>query len=71
MAKIKDTPNLPGSSRMQMPSTSNGFMRSQITEYAGLKNGKATANIKGGGVSSRITNAAKGKTGMKGSNPYC
>ena len=52
----KDIPNLPGSSRMQMPSTS----------------GNSVPKIKGasGPVSKRLVSGAKGK-GMKGSNPYC
>ena len=56
MANSKNTPNLPGSSRMQMPSTS----------------GNSVPKIKGasGPVSKRIVSSAKGR-GMKGSNPYC
>jgi len=69
MAKSKDTPNLPASSRMQMPTT-GGSLSKEITEYGGMKGGKATASIKQGGVASKITGAAKGKSGMKGSNPY-
>jgi len=69
MAKIKDTPNLPASSRMQMPTT-GGSLSKETTEYGGLKNGKATASVKSGGVASKITGTAKGKSGMKGSNPY-
>lgn len=57
MAKEKDTPNLPGSSRMQMPSTS--------VESSGIKL-KADSN----GVTSKVTKAASGK-GMAGKNPYC
>lgn len=45
MAKTKDTPNLPGSSRMQMPSTGDK-LGSAITEKGGMKSGKATAAIK-------------------------
>ena len=71
MANTKDTPNLPGSSRMQMPNTGGSGTNSLIKEVGGLKNGKATAAIKGGSVSSKVIGAAKGKTGMKNSNPYC
>lgn len=56
MAKEKNTPNLPGSSRMQMPSTS--------VKSTGIKlkpNSKTVTN--------RVTSAASGK-GMKGSSPY-
>jgi hypothetical protein len=69
MAKITATPNLPASSRMQMPTT-GGNLSKEISKYGGMKNGKATASIKQGGVASKITSTAKGKTGMKGSNPY-
>ena len=53
---MKSTPNLPGSSRMQMPSTS----------------GNAVPKIKGasGPVSKRLVSGAKGK-GMKSKNTYC
>jgi hypothetical protein len=56
MAKVKDTPNLPGSSRLQGPSTS----------------GNSTPGITGasGPISKKVMASAKGK-GMKGSNPYC
>lgn len=64
MAKIKDTPNLPGSSRMQMPST-GGSMGKAITEYGGLKSSK------GGSTTSKVMSAAKAGKSMKGSNPYC
>jgi hypothetical protein len=57
MAKEKDTPNLPGSSRMQMPSTS--------VSSSGIKL-KPDSN----GVTSKVTKAASGK-GMVGKNPYC
>lgn len=70
MAKTKDVPNLPASSVMQMPNT-GGSLSKQISEYGGMKSGKATASVKSGGVSSKIIRNAKGKTGMKGSNPYC
>lgn len=64
MAKVKDTPNLPGSSRMQMPSTGDK-LGSKIT----ISNGKASAAVKAGGAASLVSKA-KGKTGMKSSNPY-
>jgi hypothetical protein len=57
MAKEKDTPNLPGSSRMQMPSTGQGGI-----------NGGIKTNSKG--TSKRVLNDASGK-GMKKTNPYC
>lgn len=57
MAKEKDTPNLPGSSRMQMPSTS--------VASSGIK-----IKANGNGVTSKVTKAASGK-GMAGKNPYC
>lgn len=60
MAKTKDTPNLPGSSRMQMPMSSGNSMVSS----------KTTAQIKSSGHSTKIVSAAKGKTGIKKSNPY-
>ena len=53
----KDTPNLPGSSRMQMPSTS--------VASSGIKL-KADTNS----VTRKVTKAASGK-GMGGKNPYC
>jgi hypothetical protein len=56
MAKVKDTPNLPGSSRMQNPSTSGN----SVPKITGAS----------GPVSKRVMSSAKGK-GMKGSNPYC
>lgn len=60
MAKTKDTPKLPSSSKMQMPSTGGGLGK-KIAEVGGMKGGKP---------SSRMTSSAKGKTGMKGSSPY-
>ena len=53
---MKDTPNLPGSSRMQMPMSSGNNTPLKIK-----------ANSKG--VTSTVTKAAAGK-GMKKSNPY-
>jgi hypothetical protein len=57
MAKVKDTPNLPGSSRMQMPMSSGNNTPLKI-------------KADGSGVSKKITASASGK-GMKGTNPYC
>ncbi len=57
MAKVKDTPNLPGSSRMQMPMSSGNNTPLKI---------KADSN----GVTRKVTKAASGK-GMGGKNPYC
>jgi hypothetical protein len=53
----KDTPNLPGSSRMQMPATSGNNTPLKI-------------KADGSGVTRKIMVAAKGK-GMSGKNPYC
>jgi len=69
MAKVKDTPNLPGSSRMQMPSTGDK-LGSKLSNSGGIANGKASAAIKAGGAASLVSKT-KGKTGMKSSNPYC
>lgn len=52
---MKAKPNLPGSSRMQMPSTGNGNPR----KLGGSKT-----------VTNKVMASAKGK-GMKGTNPYC
>jgi hypothetical protein len=57
MAKVKDTPNLPGSSRMQMPMTSG-------------KNTPLKIKADGSGATHKVTTAAKG-TGLKKKNPYC
>jgi hypothetical protein len=70
MAKIKDVPNLPASSRLKPPTTSNS-LDGLIKEHGGLKGGKAASIVKAGGVASKIVGTAKGKTGMKNSNPYC
>lgn len=69
MAKVKDTPNLPGSSRMQMPSTGDK-LNGLTSEHGGMAKGKASGVVKAGGVASLVSKA-KGKAGMKGSNPYC
>jgi hypothetical protein len=60
MAKQKDTPNLPASSRMQMPSGSGG-------NITGITGG---INKSGKGVAKRVLAAANG-TGLKTKNPYC
>ena len=57
MAREKDTPNLPGSSRMQMPMSSGNNTPLKI---------KASTN----GATRKVTKAASGK-GMGGKNPYC
>jgi len=57
MAKEKNTPNLPGSSRMQMPSTTGG-------------NKKLSINQNSKGATSKVVSGVKGK-GMKGTNSYC
>ena len=54
----KATPNLPMSSRMQIPSTSGGKMNGIVKETGGMK-GKV------GSVTKKVMAAAKGK-GMKG-----
>jgi hypothetical protein len=64
MAKIKATPNLPKSSVMQPPVTANGT--SGIIKEKGGMSGASK------GVSKRVMSlASKGKSPMKGSNPYC
>jgi len=62
MAKEKDTPNLPGSSRMQMPSTGGNGTNGLIKETNGMLGSSK-------GTSKRILNAASG-TGLKKANPY-
>ena len=57
MAKEKNTPNLPGSSRMQMPSS-------------GGSTPKLAINQNSKGATSKVMASAKGK-GMKSSNSYC
>jgi len=63
MANQKDTPNLPASSRMQMPS-GNGGTGSLIRETGGMMSGNSN------GATRKTTKAASGK-GMAGKNPYC
>ena len=63
MAREKDTPNLPGSSRMQMGTSEGSATNGIIKETGGMLAG-------GKGTSKRVLNSASGK-GMKGSNPYC
>jgi hypothetical protein len=53
----KDTPNLPGSSRLQAPTTTGGNKRLSINQ-----------NSKG--ATSKVMSGAKGK-GMKSNNSYC
>jgi hypothetical protein len=60
MAKTKSTPNLPASSRMQMPS-GGGNLNSKIKETGGMKGGK--------GASSKVMAGAKGK-GMAKKKAY-
>jgi hypothetical protein len=62
MAKVQDTPNLPGSSRLQGPSTSGKSTNGLIAEHGGMKGGSK-------GTSKRVLNAASG-TGLKKPNPY-
>lgn len=68
MAKNKAIPSLPGSSRMQMPMTTD--MTSGIIKETGGMKGKAISAVKSGSVASKLVGTAKGKTGMKGMNPY-
>lgn len=64
MAKTKATPNLPKSSVMQMPVGSGGTS-SLIKEKGGMAGSSK-------GVAKRVMSlASKGKSPMKGSNPYC
>jgi hypothetical protein len=69
MPSVKATPNLPASSRMQMPST--GDKVGDKLSGSNIKNGKATAMVKQGGVAKKVVGSSKGKIGVKGSNPYC
>ena len=63
MAKVKDIPNLPGSSRLKGPSTSGNSTNGLIKEHGGMaKNSN--------GATHKVTTAAKG-TGLKKKNPYC
>lgn len=59
---MKDTPNLPGSSRMQMASTGGNSTNGLIKETGGMASGSK-------GTSKRVLGAATGK-GMNKSNPY-
>lgn len=63
MAKEKDTPNLPGSSRMQMPSTGGNGTNGLIKEVGGMKGVSE-------GPSKKIVKTA-GTGGLKRRNPYC
>jgi hypothetical protein len=69
MAKTKAIPTLPGSSRMQMPSTS--ISASSVASGKGAMKGKAISDVKSGGVATKLVGHLKGKKGMKGMNPYC
>lgn len=51
----KDTPNLPGSSRLQAPSTTGG-------------NKKLAINQNSKGATNKVTASGKG---LKSTNPYC
>ena len=62
MAKEKNTPNLPGSSRMQMPSTGGNSTNGLIKETGGMSSGSK-------GTSKRVLSSASG-TGLKKANPY-
>ena len=64
MAKEKNSPNLPGSSRMQMPSPGSGSSSTNglIKEKGGMASGSK-------GTSKRVLSAASG-TGLKKKNPY-
>lgn len=64
MAKIKDVPNLPASSRLKAPITSNS-LDGLIKEHGGM------TNIGGSkGITKKVMAAANG-TGLKTKNPYC
>lgn len=63
MANQKDTPNLPASSRMQMPSGGGSGTSTLIREDGGLKGNTS-------GATRKVMKAASGK-GMGGKNPYC
>ena len=54
---------------MQMPST--GDKVGDKLSGSNIKNGKATAVVKQGGVAKKVVGSSKGKIGVKGSNPYC
>jgi len=58
MAKTKSTPNLPASSRMQMPSGNGGNMKGVVKEVGGMAG-------KTGSVTKRVMSAAKGKSMIK------
>ena len=58
----KNTPNLPGSSRLQGPSTTDNTRVS--VKIAGGMSGS------GKGTTQKVLNIAKGK-GMKSNNSYC
>jgi hypothetical protein len=60
MASQKNTPNLPASSRMQMPSGGMGTISKERSNMSSSSNG----------TSKRILNSASGG-GLKTKNPYC
>lgn len=62
MSKVQSTPNLPGSSRMQMPSTGGTGTNGLIKETSGM-------NKKSSGASKKLMASASGK-GMGKSSPY-
>ena len=59
---MKDTPNLPASSRMQMPNGNGGNI--SMAKKVGTMSGKSN------GTANRVLGAASG-TGLKSKNPYC
>jgi len=63
MASQKNIPNLPASSRMQMPSGGGSGTSTLIKGDGGLKGNSE-------GPTRKVTVSAKGK-GMGGKNPYC
>lgn len=64
MAKIKDVPNLPASSRLKPPTTSNS-LDGLIKESVGMTNIGSSK-----GTTKKVMSAASG-TGLKTKNPYC
>jgi len=61
MNKVKDTPNLPGSSRMQMPSTGGGSANTMT---------KGSNKLSGGGGDTKRVMDMASKKGMKATNSY-
>jgi hypothetical protein len=56
----KATPNLPASSRMQMPSGGSS-LKGMVKDKAKNMAGKSGAAIKAGGVAKKMVDKAKGK----------